>query len=126
VADSAGDRRFSRRDRLRSRRDFERLSREGERRTSRHFLVLLGRGPRRGRDEAGDRPRLGVTASRKVGGSVVRTRVKRRIRAAFRSERDALPRGADVVVIARPGAAALGGREVAAELASLFRAGPRR
>jgi ribonuclease P protein component len=67
-----------------------------------------------------------VTASRKVGGSVVRSRVKRCIRAAFRAERDALPRGADVVVIARRGAEALGSAEVAAELAVLFRAGPAR
>jgi ribonuclease P protein component len=126
VADPARDERLRRRDRLRSRRDFERLSREGERRASRHFLVLLSRGPRRGRDEAGPRPRLGVTASRKVGGAVVRSRVKRCIREAFRAERAALPRGADVVVIARRGAEALASGEVAAELAALFRAEPRR
>jgi len=126
MADSAGDRRLPRGDRLRSRRDFERLSREGERRASRHFLILLSRRPRRGRDAAGSRPRLGVTASRKVGGSVLRSRVKRCIRAAFRAERDVLPRGSDVVVIARQGAGALGGNEVAAELAALFRGGAAR
>jgi RNase P protein component len=32
-----------------------------------------------------------------------------------------LPRGSDVVVIARQGAGALGGKEIAAELATLFR-----
>ena len=67
-----------------------------------------------------------VTASRKVGGSVLRNRVKRCIRAAFRAERDVLPRGSDVVVIARQGAGALGGNEVAAELATLFRGGASR
>jgi ribonuclease P protein component len=67
-----------------------------------------------------------VTARRQGGGSVVRSRGKRGIRAAFRAERDALPRGADVVVIARRGAEALGSEEVAAELAVLFRAGAAR
>ena len=122
MARSATDGRFSRRDRLRSRRDFERLTREGERRAAGALIVFLGRGPRRGRDDAGPRPRLGVTASRKVGGSVVRNRVKRRIREAFRAERALLPAGSDLVVIARPAAATLGGREIAANLAELLRA----
>jgi ribonuclease P protein component len=122
VARAATDGRFSRRDRLRSRRDFERLTREGERRSAGALIVFLGRGPRRGRDDAGPRPRLGVTASRKVGDAVVRNRVKRRIREAFRAQRGLLPPGSDLVVIARPAAAALGGRELAANLAGLLRA----
>jgi ribonuclease P protein component len=120
VPGAATDGRFSRRDRLRSRRDFERLTREGERRSVGALIVFVGRGPRRGRDDAGPRPRLGVTASRKVGGAVVRNRVKRRIREAFRAQRALLPQGSDVVVIARPAAAALGGRELAGDLARLF------
>ena len=120
MVDGAGDRRFSRRDRLRSRRDFERLAREGERRASGDFVVFVSTGPRRGRDDAGERPRLGVTASRKVGGAVVRNRVKRRIRAAFRAQRAVLPRGCDVVVIARPSAAKLSGAEIEASLTALF------
>ena len=123
MVDEAGDRRFSRRDRLRSRRDFERLAREGERRASGDFVVFVSSGPRHGRDDAGARPRLGVTASRKVGGAVVRNRVKRRVRAAFRSQRHVLPRGSDIVVIARPSAAKLGGREIEASLAALFAGG---
>jgi ribonuclease P protein component len=126
VAETAADGRLSRRDRLRSRRDFERLTREGERAAAGSFVLFFGRGPRRGRDDAGPRPRLGVTASRKVGGAVVRNRVKRRIRAAFRENRRLLPPGSDVVVIARSSAASLGGREVAAALAELFRGEARR
>jgi ribonuclease P protein component len=123
VAASARDQRLARSDRLRSRRDFERLAREGERRASPHFVLFVSRGGRRGRDTAGPRPRLGVTASRRVGNAVVRNRVKRRIRAAFRLGRELLPPGSDVVVVARPGAAMIGARATADELRGLFQIG---
>jgi ribonuclease P protein component len=48
-------------------------------------------------------PRLGCSVSRKVGGAVVRNRVKRLFREAFRLEQAALPAGVDLVVIPRPG-----------------------
>jgi ribonuclease P protein component len=62
--------------------------------------------------------RLGVTVSRRVGGSVVRSRVKRRIREWFRVERAKLPADRDVVVIARAGAATLGRVDAERELTS--------
>jgi ribonuclease P protein component len=54
---------------------------------------------------ARDAPRLGITASRRVGPSVVRSRVKRRIREWFRTHRCELPEREDIVVIARTAAA---------------------
>ncbi len=48
--------------------------------------------------------RIGLTVSRKVGGSVVRNVVKRRLREAFRRNKRDLPLGFDLVVIARVGA----------------------
>ncbi len=51
--------------------------------------------------------RLGVTVSRRVGNAVVRNRVKRWAREAFRADRDALP-ALDIVLIARGGAASAG------------------
>jgi ribonuclease P protein component len=45
--------------------------------------------------------RLGITASRKVGGAVVRNRAKRLVREAFRSTRDLWLPGIDLVVIVK-------------------------
>jgi ribonuclease P protein component len=63
--------------------------------------------------------RIGITASRKVGGAVVRNRVKRGVREWFRRNRAALPEDADVVVIARPPAAALSTAELHGQLSWL-------
>jgi ribonuclease P protein component len=118
----AGEGRLRREDRLRSGRDYARVSREGERRGADCFVLLVA--PQRGPGAEGrESPRLGLTVSRRVGSSVVRNRVKRRIRETFRARRGLLPRAADVVVIARPGAGALDAQGVEAELLVLFGAG---
>lgn len=60
--------------------------------------------------------------ARRVGGAVERNRIKRYVREWFRSRRAILGPGVDVVVIARPGAALLDGRDVDRELNSVFEA----
>ncbi|MCG8405211.1 MAG: ribonuclease P protein component [Phycisphaerales bacterium] len=47
--------------------------------------------------------RLGLTVGRKVGKAVIRNRIKRLLREAFRLENSALPKGYDLVCIPRPG-----------------------
>ena len=46
-------------------------------------------------------PRLGISASRKLGPAVVRNRWKRLLREAFRLSRERLPPGVDLIVIPR-------------------------
>ena len=63
---------------------------------------------------------MGVTVSRKVGNAVVRNRVKRSVREWFRTRRDELPPGVDIVVIARRNASELGSIDVGYELNGLL------
>jgi ribonuclease P protein component len=63
--------------------------------------------------------RIGVTVSRKVGGAVLRNRVKRWIRECYRRNRSKLPSDLDVVVVARPGAAETDHGTLCRELAGL-------
>ena len=88
--------------------EFERVYRQGRSKANR-FLVLYAFP--RAEDDPADGPRLGLSVSRKVGGAVDRTRVKRCLREAFWAEAEKLPGGADYVVVARPDARDLAERE---------------
>lgn len=62
-----------------------------------NFVFLL-----HARSDAVDQPpRLGITASKKLGGAPLRNRAKRLVRDAFRAVRGGWSRGIDVVVIVR-------------------------
>lgn len=62
-------------------------------------------------NESVDRPRLGLSVSRKVGGAVARNHVKRLLREVFGAVEAELEGGHDVVVVARPEAQELAERE---------------
>ena len=104
--------RSPRRRRLSRSAEFERVYRQGRSKANR-FLVLYAFPREDDAPEAGQSsgPRLGLSVSRRVGGAVDRTRVKRLLREAFWMEADRLPAGADYVVVARPDARELAERE---------------
>lgn len=107
--------RFRRASRLRRRADFLRVQKEGTNRRAKHFILLTTG------DNQERTPRLGITASKKVGNAVARNRVKRQIREWFRRTPKELLGPTDRVVIARKGAIGLPAKEVAKELRSLIK-----
>ncbi len=90
--------------------EFDRVYRDGASHATR-YLVLYSF-PRKNEETADSR--LGVSVSRKVGGSVDRNKVKRTLREAFWELADRLPEGHDFVAVARPEIGGLIEREGAA------------
>ncbi|MBP1637065.1 MAG: rnpA [Acidobacteria bacterium] len=84
---------FGRDRRIRRRAEFQRVYEAGRRLSLRLMTVILMPTELPG-------SRLGVSATRKLGGSVVRNRAKRVVREVFR--RAEVPGGLDIVVIPRP------------------------
>lgn len=89
-----GGERLARPDRIRRSSEFRAVLDGGARGISSVLVAFLLRSP-------GARPRLGVVASRKVGGAVIRSRAKRRLREVWRRSGERPP--GDLVLVARRG-----------------------
>lgn len=83
------------RQRIRKKKDFLVLYKKGHRYKSRYFSLIYS-------INALPYSRVGVVASRKVGGAVVRNKAKRRMRDLFRRNRDVLETPVDVLIVAMP------------------------
>jgi ribonuclease P protein component len=79
--------------------------RQGRSSANRHLVIYVFP------NSSAERPRLGLSVSRKVGGAVERNRVKRLLREAFAGAEAELRPGQDVVLVARPAARELAERE---------------
>ena len=110
---------------IRSRREFDAVYEHGARRHGR-FAVLFFLAPeercRLLGDEGAGEARVGIVASRRVGGAVRRNRAKRVLRAASRELTGTLEPGSRMVIVARRNLVAEGVRtpEVRDELHRLF------
>ena len=107
-----GTSRFPKALRLRHRQEFLRAQAQGKRLHTPHFGVTLA-------PMAAGRPRLGLVVTKRLGKAVLRNRMKRLLREFFRRHQTGLP-AADLVIMAKKGAAALGYEQVAAELGRLL------
>lgn len=103
---------FARAQRLLSPPEFGRVFKTGRRHGDRYFSLVFAPG-------AGPEARLGLAISRKVSRRAVqRNRIKRVVRECFRRRPDLPP--VDIVVMARPGAAACDNRELSASIEALL------
>jgi ribonuclease P protein component len=116
AAGSGRSREVTRANRVRKRAEFLEIQ-SGGARVNGDCLVFIIK-----KRDAGSPLRLGITASRKIGNSVQRSRARRLIREGFRAVFGDLPDGLDIVVIVRR---PLGERKMAALLEEWQRALPR-
>ena len=121
---------FPARLRIKQRRDFLRVQRGGSKHQLRHFIAFAS--PRK-RDSAGPADpaegplptRLGITVTRKIGNAVKRNRIKRLVRDVFRVQRERLPPGLDLVLVAKQQAADATHADVCADFDALIERGER-
>lgn len=89
------DERFSPRERLRKRIDFKRAEKNKiARLVTKHLIIVAA-------PNELHNTRIGITASRKIGGAVRRNRVKRLLREIFRRNKASFPEGHDLILIAK-------------------------
>lgn len=100
-------------DKLLKRGQFVYLSRKADSVADRFFVVAFC-------ENHLDRPRLGITVTRKIGNAVVRNRIKRIVRQYFRTNRHRLGDNFDINVIARKSVAGASSKEMFASLEKLF------
>jgi ribonuclease P protein component len=88
------DRQLRPHERLRRSGDFRKVFRDGRRADSKSFSLVIRLG-------SPNQDRLGVSASRRLGGAVQRNRAKRLLRELFRLNKPGLH--ADVILLPKPG-----------------------
>jgi ribonuclease P protein component len=94
---------MNRRNRLSRSRDFDTVYRRGRSVSTRFLVLYVFAREDENRADAG--ARLGLAVPKSIGNAVVRNRMKRLLREAWRARLERVPPGRDFVLVARPGLA---------------------
>lgn len=94
------------------RQDFSKVYKKGKSKANRYLIMYV---------LPSDGIRLGISVSKKVGNSVVRHRVKRLIKEAYRLNADGIANGWDIVIIARNTAKGRSYKEIESALMHLVK-----
>lgn len=124
---------FSAHERIRKKKDFDRIHKHGVRLQTANFTVLLCNSAVQDSKSgslsaisddkslnSGGVRRLGLTVSKKVGSAVIRNRFKRLLREFFRKNKDRLPPARDILIIVRKNAAVQSYQDVCMELGAIL------
>lgn len=111
-----GELAFPRSEHVLQRSEFLQIYDQGQKTVGRQFILYLVR------DEGHER-KFGIAVTRRVGNAVVRNRIKRYIREAYRHQRPHLDMGIRMVLVARPKAVKLTFHECQDAIAHLFQLG---
>ena len=104
---------YSKKERLLKRRDFVNLNQGGRRLYSKNFLIILKK------NDLGF-SRLGITVTKRIGNAVRRNRIKRLVREFFRLNKYRLPKGYDILVIAKADVSPLKLQDIERELGEVL------
>lgn len=100
---------YGRDNRIAGKFDFWKDRRRRKKFKTEHFILILRKNDK-------DIKRLGLVVGRKVGGAVLRNRIKRLIREFFRLNQEKMPESSDLIVLAKEDISIKGYREVFEEL----------
>lgn len=92
--------------RLAKRKDFGKVYKLGQSAANRQFVVYVLKNPQT------EKMRVGVSVSKKMGGAVVRNRLRRQVKEIVRLNADRIVPGHDFVIIVRKAAVGLSYREM--------------
>ncbi|OAG27616.1 ribonuclease P protein component [Thermodesulfatator autotrophicus] len=113
AADSIKKESFTKDERLRRRKEYERVYREGKRLSLPYLRVILA-------PNTLGYSRLGLSVSKKVGNAVKRNYVKRVLREIFRRNKDMFPASHDIVIIPKKAILERSPAEIKKDLAYLL------
>ncbi|AEH44515.1 ribonuclease P protein component [Thermodesulfatator indicus DSM 15286] len=105
---------FTKDERLRRRREYERVYRQGKRLSLPYLRIILAP------NQLGH-SRLGLSVSKKVGNAVKRNYIKRILREVFRRNRDIFPLSHDIVIIPRAKILEIPQDKIKKDLVELFK-----